>query len=529
MSFWARSVAIFKSIASRGRQSVRRLAEETGIPKSSVHRLSQAIERRNVSPESWMWETEEGRQWLKRLVVATLYLFGLKRGVGADTLSEFFWRLHLNTQVGHAPSAIRHTLQELETLVAETTDTWEHEGAKSGKGRDVIGAVDEPFLEQMLLVFLDLPTGYIVLEEPAEDRSYETWNDWVKQRLKALKTGVVYLVSDRAKALIQLAEQGLACLSVPDLFHLLHDLSKGYSLAIARRLRQARQDLVKAEAGLKRYRGMDKRRGAAGMAHRQWRASQAQVEYWNEAHQAYRGHLEAVSLIVHPVAIEDSTPQSSEQVQRRLQGEIDAIAAFVERHPLPSKPDLIAKVSKQVPALAALVDCWWEGGDHDVTQLTLSAGWRTWAKEMVLPLAYWEGQWARTRGLSKKAKLIEVLDPLRTRFEQHEMTQRLSQDVLADWRQWARDQAQAFQRASSAVEGRNGYLSQMPHNHRGLPKRRYRAWKALHNFDCRATDGSTPASRFFRRDFPDLFETVLSQMGELPRPRQRKGTRALSH
>ena len=36
-----------------------------------------------------MWETEAGRQWLTRLVVATLYTFGLKRGVGVDTMSGF--------------------------------------------------------------------------------------------------------------------------------------------------------------------------------------------------------------------------------------------------------------------------------------------------------------------------------------------------------------------------------------------------------------------------------------------------------
>ena len=68
---------------------------------------------------------------------------------------------------------------------------------------------------------------------------------------------------------------------------------------------------------------------------------------------------------------------------------------------------------------------------------------------------------------------------------------------------WAAEQAKAFQRASSAVEGRNGYLSQMHHNHRGLPKRRYKVWTVLHNFDCRASDGTTPASRFFRRGFPE--------------------------
>ena len=47
-------------------------------------------------------------------------------------------------------------------------------------------------------------------------------------------------------------------------------------------------------------------------------------------------------------------------------------------------------------------------------------------------------------------------------------------------------------------------------------------WTVLHNFDCRAPDGTTPAARFFRRAFPDLFETVLSHIEDLPLPRQRK-------
>jgi hypothetical protein len=94
---------------------------------------------------------------------------------------------------------------------------------------------------------------------------------------------------------------------------------------------------------------------------------------------------------------------------------------------------------------------------------------------------------------------------------------------------WAAEQAKALQRASSAVEGRTGSLSQRHHNQRGLPKRREKVWTVLHTFDGRASDGTTPASRFFRRGFPDLFETVLSHIEDLPRPRERQQTMALSH
>src|SRR5215468_56346 len=90
MGFWDKSLRVFKYLCDHGRQSVRCMARQTGLSKSSVHRLQHAMERRNGHPESWLWETEVGRQWLTRLVVATLYTFGLKRGVGMETMHTFF-------------------------------------------------------------------------------------------------------------------------------------------------------------------------------------------------------------------------------------------------------------------------------------------------------------------------------------------------------------------------------------------------------------------------------------------------------
>jgi hypothetical protein len=116
---------------------------------------------------------------------------------------------------------------------------------------------------------------------------------------------------------------------------------------------------------------------------------------------------------------------------------------------------------------------------------------------------YWQEQLRRTRHQGQKAQIVLVLQAVAEAFERHPCTRQLNPEVLAGWKAWAAEHARAFQRASSAVEGRNGYLSQMQHNHRGLPMRRYQVWTVLHNFDCRAADGTTPASRFFRRSFPD--------------------------
>src|SRR5919197_3732665 len=128
MGLWGKSVVIINAIREHGKQSIRSLADRIGLSKSSVHRHLQAIDRRDRSPESSLWETPAGRTWLIRLVVATLLVFGLKRGVGAETLSEFFGRLRLEAHVGCSPSALRCVMHTLERIILETAAAWEQEG-----------------------------------------------------------------------------------------------------------------------------------------------------------------------------------------------------------------------------------------------------------------------------------------------------------------------------------------------------------------------------------------------------------------
>ena len=331
-------------------------------------------------------------------------------------------------------------------------------------------------------------------------------------------------MSDRAKALIQLAEKGLECLSMPDFFHLVHAIVKSYSLAVGRRLHQAHQDLEQAEAVLESRLGLAHGTEAKAAVE----ARRGEVQRWEEVQRAYRHHIETLSLTLHPFGISDSAPQTSAQVDSRLHAEVEAIEALARRHQLPAHHDAMHKVRKQLPALAALVDFWWQGVGQDVAPLVLSPRWRQWVHECLLPMVYGDEHVPRTRCRRRKAKMQEALGAVRATFEQHAITQQLAPQILAAWIAWATDRVKAFQRASSAVEGRNGYLSQMHHNHRGLPKQRYKVWTILHNFDCRAADGTTPASRFFRRTFPDLFETALSHIEVLPRSRQRKHAVALS-
>ena len=530
MGLWAKSVRIFNSIREHGQQSVRRLAERTGLSKSSVHRHLQAINRRDRYPESSFWETEAGRHWLIRLVVATLFVFGLKRGVGADTISEFFGRLHLEAHVGCSPSALRGVMHTLERIILDIAAAWEKEGIAHGEIRPIIGAVDETFLQRMMLVFMDLASGYLLMEEVAVDRMYDTWYGCINERLKTLGIGVSYLVSDRAKALVKLAQTGLDCLSIPDLFHLSHDLAKGYSLSIFGRLRQAQHVLAHARQRLEALQASQPGSAQVQQVQASVGICEAVVARWQGVRSAYRQSLSNLSRIVHPWRLVDATRQTSQEVERQLHVEIQVLETLLDTHGLPVKKDTLNKVRKQLAGVSALIDFWWQTVLwHDLEHMTMTPRWTQWVEELLLPLMYWQKQLSRTRCPVQKAQIACVLQAVQDAFERHPCTGQLAPEVLAGWQSWAGEHARAFQRASSAVEGRNGYLSQMQHNHRGLPPRRYKVWTVLHNFDCRAGDSTTPASRFFRRSFPDLFEAALSHIEALPQPRRRKCQVALSH
>ena len=108
-----RSQKVLQCLCNQTEQSLRTIAAVTGIPKSSVHRHLKTIERRQQYAESPLWETKEGGDWLRLLVFGVVYWFGIKGGIGSDSLSSFFHLLHLENRIGCSASALR----ELEVKV----------------------------------------------------------------------------------------------------------------------------------------------------------------------------------------------------------------------------------------------------------------------------------------------------------------------------------------------------------------------------------------------------------------------------
>jgi hypothetical protein len=180
----------------------------------------------------------------------------------------------------------------------------------------------------------------------------------------------------------------------------------------------------------------------------------------------------------------------------------------------------ITTFQQQLPAMSQGIRAWWHWVTHELAQQTQETEVQNWVLMALLPWLYWSQQAQKTRRASLKARYQQAASDAFDQLIAAPLTLQLSDADLQGWVQWGQWMCSKYQRTSSAIEGRNGYLALHHHAARGFSEYSLRVLTIVHNFDLKRPDGTTAAQRLFRHPFPDLFESVLSTFTELPRPRR---------
>ncbi|MCK5872010.1 MAG: hypothetical protein KAG26_04210 [Methylococcales bacterium] len=155
--------------------------------------------------------------------------------------------------------------------------------------------------------------------------------------------------------------------------------------------------------------------------------------------------------------------------------------------------------------------------------LSVDTETKSWLTTTLLPLVYWHHKMEQSKNRNAKEKYRKAWEMASKTFKNHPFSMNLSSSSeIQRWLTLAENMARQFQRSSSAVEGRNGCLSQMYHNGRGLSEKRLNELTVIHNYGIKREDGTTAAMRLFDTEFPDLFSWLLDKMGELPLARKGK-------
>jgi hypothetical protein len=143
--FKSTSTKVFTAIKSKGASSLRSLADKIDVPKSTIHRHHINQQKRIAIVGHELFETDEGRSVLQQLIVSVLLVFGIKAGVGGETISIFFATFLSNQYLASSASMIRLLKVRMRFLIDQYGDIEMKELLKRIKNRDLHLGSDETF------------------------------------------------------------------------------------------------------------------------------------------------------------------------------------------------------------------------------------------------------------------------------------------------------------------------------------------------------------------------------------------------
>ena len=453
-----------------------------------------------------------------RLVCLLLQLTGLDRFVAASYGTQH----QVNRQVEEAIVAYRH--EESARL------------AKDMPPKAITLAKDETFTGGLCLVAIEPKSNYILLEQAAPGRDQDTWHALMEQALAGLNCQVIQSTSDEAPGLLAYVAHHLGAHHSPDLFHVQHELVKAVSGPMAAKQRAAAKAATEAqerfEQGQRHVQGVGdapQKRGpgrppkaAASLEHlaQEVQATRLEHQRLSAQREQVAQSIRTIGQVYHVVDLERGVRRNGQLIAADIHAQMDTIRRVAQHEGLSQTClDRIDKAERVVPKMQATIEFVSGYVRQQVRQLDLTPLGSYAMHAHLMPSFYLE-RVAQTRTVSAGEPLRERAERLRTPlFEPGGAFAELSEAQQNQLNQQAKELAEVFQRSSSNVEGRHGYLSLRNHQLRGLDRPRKRAClTTVHNFFLTRADGTTAAERFFGQKPRSLFAAILASVALPPAP-----------
>src|SRR5712691_8847122 len=408
-----------------------------------------------------------------RLVCLLVQLTGLDRFVAASSGAQH----QVNRQVEEAIVAYRR--EESARL------------AKAMPAKAITFAKDETCTGGLCLVAIEPKSNYIVLEQEAHARDQDTWQALMEQALSGLHCQVIQSTSDEAPGLLAYVAHHLGAHHSPDLFHVQHELVKAVSGPMATKQRAAAKAATEAQERLEQ--GQGQRQGAGDAPEKRGpgrppKATASLEQLAQEAHgtsqeferisaqrEQVAQSIRAIGHAYHFVDLERGVRRNGQLIAADIQAQMETIRTVAQQESLSqSCLDRIEKAERVVPKMQATIEFVSGYVRQQVSQRHVTPP-VSYAMHAQLIPSYSLDRVAQTRTVTEGEPLRALAERLRAPlFETAGALSQMRPAVQDHLHHKAQTLAEVFQRSSSNVEGRNGYLSLRNHQLRGLdlPRKR---------------------------------------------------------
>ena len=263
-------------------------------------------------------------------------------------------------------------------------------------------------------------------------------------------------------------------------------------------------------------------KGVASLKHVEQDMEAARHEHHRLAEQREQvtQSIRAIGHAYHFVDLERGVRRNGKLIAGDIQRHIDTIRTIAQHEGLSERcMERIEKAERVVPKMQATIECVSGYVRQQVRQLDLAPP-ASYAMHAHLIPSFYLDRVASTRTVTQGEPLRELAARRRTPlFEPGGALGELNPLEQNQLKVQAARLAEVFQRSSSNVEGRNGYLSLRNHQLRGLDHPRKRTClTAVHNFLLTRPDGTTAAERFFGQKPRSMFAAILESVEIPPAP-----------
>jgi hypothetical protein len=465
------------------------------------------------------YRTPEGMACLHRIITAAGMVINFG-GSGVRGIQEFLELSGLDKLVASSTGAIHKWISTLETKTVEIGEELKQTLAKGMPKKKISLVEDESFHNgKPCLVAIDALSNYIFVEKYAEQRTAEEWNKATREGFSGLDVEVLQSTSDEGTAILAHVKSELKAEHSPDTFHVQQELSRATAGPLSAQEREFEKGVEKAESKLKK--SIVKHGEFAEKteeAKRELKLKKYGLEIRRTRRATVRAANKGIGQDYHPVDIATGQLQTSQAIEAKLKARVAVIEEACQEACL-SENGLkrIEKAKDVLTTMIKYLSFFFLLLKSHLESLKLSAEYERYMKEILIPLAYLERVWRKATA-KEREKMKLILEGLRIKAREGPGTD----EIKIGLKKAAEEIAGFFQRSSSCVEGRNGWLRMKYHSFHGLCDRKLKALTVIHNYHIQRADGTTAAERFFGKKHKNLFESILERAPSLGWPRRSK-------
>lgn len=510
--------------------SQRQAANDIGTARGTLLRWQNRTSKIPLSkPVIDFFESLEGIAFLERLMNALQFVMNEVGSCGIRLISMVLRMSYLDYFVASSYEALRERGTVMENAIVTFGEEEKHRLSHDMPIKNISITQDETFHHKPCLVAIEPVSNFILLEKYEERRDSASWNMALDEALRGLSVKVIQSTSDEARGIVNHVKQHLRAHHSPDIFHVQQDITRGTSAAMGAKVHSVQQQLdeFEAEQNRRAWIGCKNQRGRPSALSTKTdeelqhdvKASKEKLALLQSQQTAIKDAKCAIAASYHPYDLTTGAARQTEQVQQELLEHFDTIekqatAAQLRQTAL----DKIKKAKRVCTGLIATLSFFWAMLGQFLESLSISHDVELMMRNTLIPAYYLMMASKKAKTAERRKSIAQLAAQLLSELNNNDKWKNIEQSEQNRLTKVAAECAQLFQRSSSCLEGRNGYLSLRHHGLHHLNPRKLGALTVIHNYFTKQPNHTTAAERFFGKKPRDLFEHLMNILPSVPRP-----------